>query len=406
MKINSIQATSIKDSRGEDTLQVVLTTIKNTATDSVPSGKSKGSFEAATKNVTDALKVINDLKEKILKKEFADPLEFDEYLLSLDGTADKSNFGGNTLLVLSLAFWRLFALEENLPLYRIIATLSGRENNHLHLPYLMFNLINGGQHIGKVTGNAHLPFQEYFIIPGTESAMVSLDQCHNVMTKLKKYADSKYPNIIQGDEGGLVVPETDPEKGLEILARIKAEIQDEVVLNLGLDIAANSFYNKEENTYEVIGNHFTAADLTNYYSQLFNRYELLSVEDPYSENDYTGFNNLNKLWGDKLWLIGDDLTTTNSERLAKAISEEAINGLILKPNQIGTISETIEVATLAQNGGLKTVVSHRSGETLDNFIADLAVGIGADAFKSGAPIQPERMSKYNRLEEIERELNA
>jgi len=406
MKLNSILASSIKDSRGEDTLQIILATAKNTAADSVPSGKSKGSFEAVTKNVPDTLGIVNDLKEKILKKEFVDPFEFDEYLLSLDGTTDKSNLGGNTMLALSLAFWRLFALEENLPLYRVIAALSGREHNHLHLPYLMFNLINGGEHVGNAIGGVHLPFQEYFIIPSTESAIVSLEQCSDVIEKLKEYTTNKYPTIAQGDEGGFVVPEADPEKGLEILAKIKDETQGGVLLNLGLDIAANSFYNKTENTYEFLGNHFTTLELTNYYSQLLNRYELLSVEDPYSENDYNGFKSLNGLWGEKLWLIGDDLTTTNSDRLAKAIDEEAINGLIIKPNQIGTISETIAVAMTAQNNGFKTVVSHRSGETLDDFIADLAVGIGADAFKSGAPIQPERMSKYNRLVEIERELNA
>ncbi len=406
MKLNSLFAASIRDSRGDNTLQITLATAKNKATDSVPSGKSKGSLEAVTKDVPAALEIIKSLEEKLLKKEFVDPFEFDEYLLSLDGTGNKNNLGGNTLLALSLAFWRLFALEENLPLYQAIAILSGRENNHLHLPYLMFNLINGGEHVGKAITSAHLPFQEYFIIPSTESAVVSLEQCHNVLTKLQDYLTNKYPAIIHGDEGGFVVPEDDPEKGLEILMDIKENVQERVLLNLGLDMAANSFYNQDKNTYELLGNRLTASELTDYYTQIFHRYELLSAEDPYAENDYSGFRNLNALWGDKLWLIGDDLTTTNPDRLATAIEEKALNGLILKPNQIGTISETIEVAMMAQKNGFKTVVSHRSGETNDDFIADLAVGIGADAFKSGAPIQQERMLKYNRLAEIEKEINS
>jgi enolase len=406
MKINSLLITVIKDSRGEDTLKLILTTSKNKAEDSVPSGKSKGSLEAVTKNTAEAIQIVTNLKEKIIGKEFVDPQEFDEFLLSLDNTIDKSKYGGNTLLALSLSFWRLFALEENLPLYRLIADLNGREHNHLHLPYLMFNLINGGEHVGIASSKIHLPFQEYFIIPGSQSAEINLQECQNFIIPLKAYLTKKYPQITCGDEGGFVVPEDDPEKGLEILSNIKKEVNSLTELNLGLDIAANSFYDAAQNTYKILGKNLTTVDLTDYYSQLFNHYQLLSVEDPYSENDYSGFKSLNHNWGDTMWIIGDDLTTTNSDRLIKASEEKAINGLILKPNQIGTISETIEVALLAQNYGFKTIVSHRSGETLDNFIADLAVGISADAFKSGAPLQPERLAKYNRLVEIERELNA
>ncbi|MCX6737300.1 MAG: hypothetical protein NTX26_00960 [Candidatus Parcubacteria bacterium] len=405
MKISSLLVSKIKDSRSKDTLKVILATTKFKAEDSIPSGKSKGSFEAVSKDTNEAIITINILKDQILKKEFVNPPEFDEYLLSLEGTDDKSKFGANTLLALSLSFWRLFALEENLPLYRIIANLSGRESNHLHLPYLMFNLINGGQHIGT-SGGVHLPFQEYLLIPGTESAAVSLEECHNFINKLKEYVIKKYPHVTCGDEGGYVVPEADPEKGLEILVNIKDEIKTATTLNLGLDIAANSFYNKESNTYKFLGRSFSTSELTDYYTALLNHYQLLSVEDPYFENDYIGFRNLNEEWGDKLWLIGDDLTTTNLKRLAVAIEEKALNGIILKPNQIGTISEVIAVASLAQKDGLKTIVSHRSGETTDDFIADLAVGMGADGFKAGAPLQIERLTKYNRLVEIEQELNS
>lgn len=406
MKINSLLASSLKDSRGEDTLKVTLTTPKNKAEDSVPSGKSKGSFEAVTKNTAEAIQIINSLKEKIVNKEFSDPEEFDEYLLSLEGTTDKSKFGGNTILALSLSFWRLFALEEKLPLYRVIASFSGRKHNHLHLPYLMFNLINGGEHVGAAKSSDHLPFQEYLFIPGTESTEIGLQECRNFIDHLTKYVVSKYPDITRGDEGGFVIPENDPEKGLEILTNIRGEVKTTVALNLGLDVAANSFYNQKDGVYEILGQRLDTIGLTDYYSQIFNRYQLLSVEDPYSENDYIGFRKFNENWGNKLWLIGDDITATNLERLTKAAKEKSINGIILKPNQIGTISETIKVALLAEQYGFKKVVSHRSGETPDNFIADLAVGIGADAFKSGAPLKPERISKYNRLIEIEKEINS
>ena len=405
MKISSLLVSKIKDSRGEDTIKVILATTKFKAEDSVPSGKSKGSFEVVSKDTNEAIIAINVLKDKILGKEFVDPLEFDKYLLSLEGTKDKSNFGANALLALSLSFWRLFALEKNVPLYRLIANLSGRENNHLHLPSLMFNLINGGEHVG-MKSRVHSPFQEYFVIPGTESAEIGLQECHDFIGGLRKYVIKKYPGIATGDEGGFVVPEDDPEKSLEILNKIREEVKTTTTLNFGLDIAANSFYNKESNTYRILGRNFTTTELTDYYTTLFNHYQLLSIEDPYAENDYVGFSNLNENWGDKLWLIGDDLTTTNSERLVMAIEAKALNGIILKPNQIGTISETIEVALLAQKDGLKTIVSHRSGETLDDFIADLAVGIGADGFKAGAPLQPERLAKYNRLVAIEQELNG
>lgn len=404
MKIISLLASKIKDSRGEDTLKVVLTTTKFKAEDSVPSGKSKGSFEAISKDTGEAISIIDGLKEQILKKEFFDPLEFDEYLLSLDGSETKNILGANTLLALSLSFWRLFSLEENLPLYQVIANLSGRENKLLHLPYLMFNLINGGEHTGK-TNSIHLPFQEYFLIPGTESAEISLQECRNFMEHLKQYVNKEYTDVAMGDEGGFVVPESDPEKGLEILNTVKKGIQSTTTLDFGLDIAANSFYNQETHNYEFFNHNFNTVELTDYYNNLLNHYQLLSVEDPYFENDYDGFRGLNDNWGDKLWLIGDDLTTTNPKRLATAIEEKSLNGIILKPNQIGTISEVITVASLAQKEGLKTIVSHRSGETMDDFIADLAVGIGADGFKSGAPLQAERLIKYNRLIEIEKKLN-
>jgi len=404
MKISSLLTSKIKDSRDEDTLKVVLTTTKFKAEDSVPSGKSKGSFEAISKDADEAISIIDGLKEQIIKKEFVDPLEFDEYLLSLDGSETKNILGANTLLALSLSFWRLFSLEENLPLYQVIANLSGRENKLLHLPYLMFNLINGGEHTGKAN-STHLPFQEYFLIPGTESAEISLQECRNFMEHLKQYVNKEYADVVIGDEGGFVVPESDPEKGLEILNTVKKGIQSTTTLDFGLDIAANSFYNQETHTYKFFNHNFSTVELTDYYNNLLNHYQLLSVEDPYFENDYDGFRSLNENWGDKLWLIGDDLTTTNSKRLATAIEEKSLNGIILKPNQIGTISEVIAVASFAQKEGLKTIVSHRSGETMDDFIADLAVGIGADGFKSGAPLQAERLIKYNRLIEIEKKLN-
>jgi enolase len=405
MKIESILISTIKDSRRIDTLKVVLTTAKFKAEGSVPSGKSCGTYEVDVKPLPEALRILEDFKKDILNKDFATPSDFDDYLINSDSTLEKNRLGGNVLLSLSLTFWRLFALKEKIPLYKMIARYSGREGNHLHLPCLMFNLINGGAHVSSIEPGLHSPFQEYLVIPDTESAEVSIEECKNFIIHLKNNLLSKYKHVEQGDEGGFVLPEGDPEKGLELLTEIKGKISSVINLNLGLDVAANNFFHQDKDSYNFNNRSFNNKELTEYYTGIINKYNLFSIEDPYNENDYSGFKELRANSKESLWVIGDDMTTTNPARLYKAQKEGAINGLILKPNQIGTISETIAVALLAQKDGLKTIVSHRSGETLDDFIADLAVGIGADGFKAGAPLQPERLAKYNRLKEIEGELN-
>lgn len=399
VRLTGIDGRIIFDSRGKETIEVLLNCAGYQVKAAVPSGKSKGSFEAATITPQLALKNIKDLSQKLIEKDFESINEFDQFLLKVDGTENKERLGGNTILALSIAFTRVLAATEGVPLYRLIEQISGRKHG---LPKLFINLINGGLHSPQNLNP--LPFQEYLIIPESDSAEESLKIAYEFIDTLKYILEEEGQNLILGDEGGFVVSGDDPKLGLEIFVKAvkKGNFSDRV--KFALDVAASSFYNQKDNCYKLRSDCFSPDELLKKYQGYVQQFPLLSIEDPFNEENWKNWTEFMSVLGDKIWIIGDDLTVTNTKRIRKAEEQKAANALIIKPNQIGTVSETIAAVNLAKRYDWKVIVSHRSGETDDTFIADLAFGVGADGLKSGSPLQKERLIKYNRLIEIERSL--
>lgn len=394
MRITDIILKTIPDSRNNSTLEVEMESEGTTVTASVPSGKSTGKGEAKNLPLEKALEKISWINSQLKGQEFASLEQFDQMLITLDGTEDKSRLGANLILVLSIAFTKLLAKKGNLETYELIGKISG---NHPKIPWCFFNLIEGGVHDNLENG---LPFQEYLFVPQTNSAQQSLEQVMVVIKKLGEDIQNKYKKLKHGDEGGDEIPSEDPSEGLKILQDVIKEVN--IKASMALDVAASTFY--EDGKYDVGGKIMNTDNLLSFYQLLVARYRLLSVEDPFSEDDWEGFEKITQSLGEKVWIIGDDLTTTDVKKIKEAYGKNAINGVIIKPNQIGSVSETILAANLAKSYGWKIIVSHRSGETMDTFIADLAVGLGADGLKSGCPLQKERLVKYQRLIEIEGKL--
>lgn len=388
MKIEDIDLRIIKDSRGEDTLEASLRSDNFKVLASVPSGKSKGKNEVASIDPHQALQKLEQIKKEILKEDFSTLLDFDKYLIEVDGTDNKSNLGGNLILVLSIAFTKLLAKVNNLQTYELIQRIAGKKNNKF--PWLFFNLIGGGLHAKN-----SLPFQEYLLVGRFDSPAKGLEYVRTTIERLKKDLEKNFQEVRVGDEGAFAINSHDPRLGLEVLRR---NVDDSSV-SLSLDVAASTFF--ENGSYNIGEKNMSRNELVSYYQLLITNYQLLSIEDPFDEDDWEGFSNLHSRSGSSIWIVGDDLTTTNLARIKLAHEKEAVNGVIIKPNQIGSVTETIQAAMLAKSYGWKIIVSHRSGETIDDFIADLAYGIGADGLKSGCPLQKERLVKYERLIEIE-----
>jgi enolase len=392
MKISQIDLRIIQDSRGEDTLEAIVASGTLNVTSSIPAGKSKGKNEASSVIPAVALQKFQIIKDEILGIDFPGILEFDNFLKKADGTLDKSNLGGNLILVLSICFIKLFAKVNNLQTYQLIGQMLGKKPGMF--PYLYFNLIGGGLHAEN-----SLPFQEYILVTKFNSPAKCLEYARNVVEKLQADISKNFGETRVGDEGTFSVKSSDPLLGLEILKRNA----DDPEVSFALDVAGSTFYNKGE--YKIGERILSTEQMLEFYMNLFSKFPLLSIEDPFSEDDGKGFVEICKIFKDKTWIIGDDLTVTNKDLIQRAIDAQQITGVIIKPNQIGSVSETLDAIRLAQNNNLKIIVSHRSGETNDDFIADLAFGVGADGLKSGAPTQPQRLAKYNRLIEIEREVS-
>lgn len=391
MKISQINLRIIQDSRGEDTLEAEMVLGDLSAISSVPAGKSKGKLEMFSVTPAIALQKLEEIKSEILNVDFSGILEFDNFLIKLDGTPNKSNLGGNLILVLSICFTKLFAKFNNLQTYQLIGKILGK--NPGKFPYLYFNLIGGGLH-----AKDSLPFQEYILVTKFNSPVKELEYAKLMIGKLKEDIVKNYGEVRIGDEGTFSIKSDDPALGFEVLNR---NLDDQDV-SLALDTAASTFHT---NGKYVIGEKvFSTTQLLDLYRDLSAKFPLLSIEDPFSEDDKEGFAQIYSALKDKIWIIGDDLTVTNKDLIQKAITEKQITGVIVKPNQIGSVSETLDAIKLAQSNNLKIIVSHRSGETNDDFIADLAFGANADGLKSGAPTQPQRLVKYDRLIEIEREI--
>ena len=405
-KIKDIKAYEIIDSRGNPTVkaQVYLDNGKS-ASAGVPSGASKGAHEALELRDNDAkrfcgqgvLKAIETIENIIAPKlkgfSPENQKQIDNLMIELDGTENKSKLGANSILAVSLACARLAAFISHKHSYEYLGQLAGNKISTFPTP--MFNIINGGLH-----GSGKFNFQEFLIIP---SSLLPFDDALRlgceIYQNLKKYLRSNKFTCSVGDEGGFTPEFSTNEEALDAI--IEAVKESNYIYGkdvyLGLDLAATSFY--KNGFYELTknGQKLARDEYINYLVNLARKYQFFSLEDGLYEDDWEGWSFLTKQIGAKVIIIGDDLLVTNKKRLQKAIQVNASNGIIIRPNQIGTLTETLEVIKIAKASKFKVVVSHRSGETNDDFIADLAVGVGADFAKFGAPARGERVIKYNKL---------
>ncbi len=400
-KIKNIEAREITDSRGRPTIEVVLETEKGEFVASVPSGASTGENEALElrdadgKGVFTAIKNINEIIAPKLKgKDVLNQQDIDKIMVELDGTENKSKLGANAVLGVSLAVCRAGAAIKKVPLYKHIAELA-KNKELLKIPLPMFNLFEGGVHTNRETG---MSVQEFMIVPQKKTIAENLVLCNKVFQNLREIIEKEYGKVPMGFEGGFEAPFSKTEQALY---SFKGAVGNEDA-KIALDVAASEFYKNGKYNFE--GREMTRHELLETYQDFVKNFPITSIEDPFSQEDWQGFEEITKEFSEKILIVGDDLTTTNIKRIKEAHNKSACNGIILKLNQIGTVSETIEASNMAKSFGWKTIVSHRSGETMDNFIADLAVGTGADFLKAGSPAKEERMIKYQRLLEIEQEL--
>jgi len=410
--IKTIKAREILDSRGNPTIEVQVE-LSDSATGiaAVPSGASTGKHEAVELRDGDkcrygglgVCKAVNNVNDKIAPAltgmAASEQAKIDQRLLELDGTADKSNLGANAVLGVSLATAKAAANSANLPLYRYLGGTAARL-----LPVPMMNILNGGKHAADSTD-----FQEFMVVPaGTTSFSHALQMGAEIYQALKKVIKVKGLNSNVGDEGGFAPSLASNKQAVELiliaidLAGYKAG--DDCFI--ALDPAASSFYKKGK--YVLLKEDATLAsnEMIDYYANLVSSYPIVSIEDGLDEDDWSGWVSLNSKLGKKIKLVGDDLYTTNLERLERGIAQKASNAILIKPNQVGTLSETLATVKRAQQVGWTTIISHRSGETEDTTIADLAVAVGSGLIKAGAPCRSERVAKYNRLLYIEEELGA
>ena len=401
-KIKLIIAREIADSRGNPTVEVEVETDKGSFKASVPSGASTGKNEALelrdidSKGVNVAIANVNEIiAPKIKGKNPENQKEIDKLMIQLDGTENKSKLGANAILGVSMAVCRAGAASKKIPLYKHLAELAENKSS-LFVPLPMFNILNGGRHAKN-----NLDIQEFIIIPKKKTIAENLVVCNDIFNKLKNVIKNQFGEdcLELGDEGGFAPPISSTEKALFLLGGATDGHAD---VKFALDCAASEFY--KNGKYILEGKELIRSQMLEFYTDLIERFSIISIEDPFADDDWQGFKEITKKLSDKI-IIGDDLTTTNIKLIKEARNKEAINGVLIKPNQIGTVTETIEAINMTKSFGWKTAVSHRSGETMDDFIADLAVGTGANFLKAGSPAKEERMVKYQRLLQIEKELS-
>ncbi len=408
MRIKSIKAREILDSKGVPTVEVDLITEKGIFKAAVPSGVSTGKLEAVElrdggkrylgKGVLKAVNNVNKIiKPKITAKNFKCQKELDEFLIKLDGTKNKSRLGANAILAVSIVVSRAFAKIENLPLWKLISKISGQKPS---LPKPCILLLEGGLH-----GRGDLKFQEFMVFNNAPYLREQLRINTEIYHQLGKILVQKYgqgSNSV-GLEGAFTPPISKAKDALDLIMIATKKAGYEGKIKIILDVAGSSFY--KNGKYDFENGKIGSEKLLEFYASLFSKYPIYAIEDPFSEEDWKGFQEIKKRFGKKVVIIGDDLLVTNTERIKIAAKKDACNGLILKPNQIGTVSEAIEAAKIAMRNIWKVFVKHRSGETCDTFIADLSVGLGNGFLMTGAPTRGERVAKYNRLLEIEEEIN-
>lgn len=408
VRIEKITAREILDSRGFPTVAADVWLSDSTfATASVPSGASTGSHEALElrdggiryhgKGVLKALQNVALINQHLTGLDPFNVRAADQCMIALDGTDNKSRLGANATLAVSMALLRAGAISAKIPLYEYIRRAYQLPEKTYLLPTPMLNIINGGKH-----ADSGLDVQEFMILPTSPRTFAqALCQASEIYHSLKKLLQDKGMVIAVGDEGGFAPKITKHEDVLKTIltAAQKAGYAD---ISLAMDCAASEFYTN--GIYHFEGNNYSSTQLTDIYQTWCNKYPILSIEDPLQEDDWAGWQYLTDKLGNKIKLVGDDLFVTNLKRLQTGIAKHAANAILIKVNQIGTVSETIDVMNLAKQHGYRCIVSHRSGETEDTFIADLAVATNAGAIKTGAPARSERTAKYNRLLQIEAEL--
>lgn len=421
-KIKSIKARQIYDSRGNPTVEVDLITDDGQLFRSaVPSGASTGIHEALElrdkdktnwmgKGVKKAVDHVNNtLAPALIAKNFdvTAQNEIDKFMIDLDGTENKSKFGANSILGISLAVCKAGASAKKIPLYKHLANLAGVKE--IILPVPAFNVINGGSHAGNA-----LAMQEFMILPtGASSFSEAMKMGSEVYHHLRAVIKESYglEATCVGDEGGFAPNIENNKQGLELIKTAIERAGYTGKVEIGMDVAASEFY--KDGKYDLLWktkqagkaeNLLTGAQLGDVYRSFIKEYPIVSIEDPFDQDDWDSWTQLTN--SVPIQIVGDDLTVTNPKRIATAVEKKACNGLLLKVNQIGTVTESIEAHNLAKTNGWGTMISHRSGETEDTFIADLTVGLSTGQIKTGAPCRSERLAKYNQILRIEEELGS
>jgi enolase len=407
-KIINVKGRQVFDSRGNPTVEAEVYLENGVAASSIcPSGASTGTFEAYELRDGDentflgrsVNKAVNNINFKISSSikglDVNEQKKIDEILLDLDGTKNKKNLGANAILAVSLAVSKVAALSKNYPLYKNL----GKE---FSLPYPLMNIINGGVHADN-----DLNIQEFMIRPDSSRSFTdAVEKCFLVIQNLKKILKSKKMLTNVGDEGGFAPSINSNEDALELIVDSieSSKLIPGKDVCICLDVAANELKNNEGNYSVQSKNFYSVDDTIKYYKKLVTGFPIKSIEDPFAEDDWKSWKKITAELGSKVQIVGDDLFVTSSERLMKGIDEKAANSILIKPNQIGSLTETLEVIDLAKKNNFKTIISHRSGDTEDTFIADLSVATQSSQIKTGSLARSERVAKYNRLLRIEDEL--
>ncbi|MBR1386488.1 MAG: phosphopyruvate hydratase [Bacilli bacterium] len=408
MKIVDVKGREILDSRGNPTVEVDVYLEDGTmGRAEVPSGASTGEREALEmrdggsrfmgKGVLNAVANVNGpLRDLVLGLDAYDQKALDYKMIEADGTKTKSKYGANAILGISMAALKASAISKKMPLYKYVG-------DGTTLPKPMMNIINGGAHADN-----SLDFQEYMIVPQADTIHERVRIGAEVFHNLKKVLNELHLATGVGDEGGFAPDLKSNTEGFELIMKAitKAGYTPGKDVCIAIDVAASEFYNKETGKYDLVGENrsLTTDELIDFYEELIKKYPIISIEDPVDENDWAGFTKITERLGDKIQLVGDDLFVTNKECLQMGIDKHAGNAILLKVNQIGTITETLETIDLARKNNYKTIISHRSGETEDTTIADLAVGLNLGQIKTGSMSRTDRICKYNQLMRIEEEL--
>jgi len=415
MKIKQIKAEEILDSRGNPTIATtVILEDSSIGWAAVPSGASTGKYEAVELRDSDpnrylgqgVLKAVSNVNQKIAQAligiDSEEQNKIDQRMIELDGTENKSNLGANAILSVSMATARAASVSSQQPLYQYLTKFNPDFTGIFLMPLTQLNIMNGGKHANWATD-----IQEFIILPvSARSTCESIRMGVEVYQSLKRLLKEKGYSINVGDEGGFAPSIRNNEEPFILISEAikKAGYQPGKDIVMGIDGAASEFFRGGPYLLKKENKTLTNMELVDFYLNLIKKYPILSLEDVFDQDDWEGFKEMTKITNDKLQIIGDDLYVTNIKRLQRGIDEKTTNSILIKLNQIGTLTETVEAILLAKKNGMTAVVSHRSGETEDTFIADLVAAMGTGQIKAGAPCRTERVAKYNRLMAIEREL--